>query len=187
MTFKVIKIKHPFVLCCLLRARKHNSYSSISSVQFNHSLSDSLGPHGLQHARLLCPSPTLRVCPNSCPLSQWSNPTISSSVIPFSSCPQSFPASGSFQMSQLFPSRDQSIGVSASVSVLPVNTQDWFPLGWIGSPRSPKILKSLLQHHSSKASVLQPSAFFIVQLSHPYMYFIDFKWAKIYSIFSWAF
>ena len=89
-----------------------------------------LRPHGLQHARLLCPSPTPRVYSNSCPLSQWCHPTISSSVIPFSSCPQSFPASGSLQMSQLFASGGQSIGVSSSTSALPMNIQDWFPLGW---------------------------------------------------------
>ena len=100
-----------------------------SSVQFSHSvLSDSLRPHGLQHARLPCPSPTSRAYWNSCPLSQWCHPTISSSVIHFS-CFQSFPASGSFPVSQLFASGGQSIGVSASASVLPMNTQDWFPLG----------------------------------------------------------
>ena len=98
---------------------------------FSHSVvSDSLRPHGLQHTRLPCPSPTPRACSNSCPWSQWYQPTISSSVIPFSSCPQSFPASGSFPMSQLFSSGSQSIGASASASVLPVNIQDWFPLGW---------------------------------------------------------
>ena len=101
-----------------------------SSVQFSCSVvSNSLWPHGLQHARLPCPSPTPRVYPNSCPLSRWCHPTISSSVIPFSSCLQSFPASGSFQMSQLFSSGGQSIGVSASTSVLPMNIQDWSPLG----------------------------------------------------------
>ena len=104
-----------------------------SSVQFSRSVvSDSLRLHGLQHARPPCPSPTPRVYPNSCPLSQWRHPTITSSVIPFSSCPQSFPASGSFQLSQLFATGGQSIGVSASTSVLPMNTQDWFPLGWTG-------------------------------------------------------
>ena len=94
-------------------------------------MSDSLQPHGLQHARPPCPSPTPGVYPNSCPLSQWCHPTISSSVVPFS-CPQSFPASGSFPMNQLFTSGGQSTGVSASTSVLPINTQDWFPLGWTG-------------------------------------------------------
>ena len=96
-----------------------------SSVQFSRSvMSDSLQLHELQHARPPCPSPTPGAYPNSCPLSWGWHPTISSSVVPFSSCPQSFPASGSFQMSQLFPSGGQSIGVSASTSVLPMNTQD---------------------------------------------------------------
>ena len=99
----------------------------ISSVQFSHSvMSDSLWPHEPQHARPPCPSPTPRVHWNPCPLSRWCHSTISSSVVTFSSCPQSFPASGSFQMSQLFTSGGQSIGVSASTSVLPMNIQDWF-------------------------------------------------------------
>ena len=93
-------------------------------------VSDSLWPHEPQHARPLCPSPTPRVYPNPCPLSQWCHPTISSSIIPFFSCPQSFPASGSFPMSLLFTSGGQSIGVSTSTSVFPMNTQDWSPLGW---------------------------------------------------------
>ena len=102
-------------------------------VQFSHSVvSDSLRLHELQHTRPPCPSPTPRVYSNSCPLNRWCHPTISSSVIPFSSCPQSFPASGSFPMSQLFASGGQSIGVSASTSVLLMNIQDWFPLGWTG-------------------------------------------------------
>ena len=102
------------------------------SVQFSCSVvSDSLWPHELQRTRPPCPSPTPRVYPK-CPLSQWCHLTISSSVIPFSSRPQSSPASGSFQMSQLFASGGQSIGVSASTSVLPMNIQDWFPLGWTG-------------------------------------------------------
>ena len=106
---------------------------SLSSVQFSRSVvSNSLGPHGLQHARLPCPSPTPRVDSNSCPLSRWSHPMISFSVIPFSFCLQSFPASGSFPMSQLFASGGQSIGVSISASVLPMNIQDWFRLGWTG-------------------------------------------------------
>ena len=95
-------------------------------------VSDSLRPPGLQHARPPCPSPAPRVYSNSCPLSQRCHPTISSSAIPFSSCFQSFPASESFQMSQLFTSGGQSIGVSASASVLPMNIQDWFPFGWTG-------------------------------------------------------
>ena len=103
------------------------------SVQFSHSvMSDSLQPHGPQHASPPCPSPTPGVYPNSCPLSQGWHPTILSSVIPFPSCPQSFPASGPFQMSQLFASGGQGFGASASASVFPMNIQDWFPLGWIG-------------------------------------------------------
>ena len=102
----------------------------VSSVQFSYSVvSDSLLPHESQHARTPCPSPTPRVYSNSCPSSWWWNPAISSSVIPFSSHPQSLPGSGSFPMSQFFASGGQSIGVSASASILPMNTQDWFPLG----------------------------------------------------------
>ena len=136
-------------------------------IQFSCSvMSDSLWPHGLQHTRLSCPSPTPGVYSNSCPLSQWCHPTISSTVVPFSSCLQSFPASGSFQMSQFLALCGQSIGVPASASVLPMNIQDWFPLRWTGwiSLQS-KRLSSLLQHHSSKASIFWHSAFFIVQLS----------------------
>ena len=104
-----------------------------TSVQFSRSvMSDSLRPHETQHARPPCPSPTPRVHPNPCPLSQWCHPTFSSSVVPFSSCLQSFPESGSFKMSQLFASGGWSIGVSASTSDLPMNTQDWSPLGWTG-------------------------------------------------------
>ena len=132
-----------------------------SSVQ---SLSPTLRPHESQHTRPPCPSPTPRVYPNSCPLSQWCHPTISSSVVPFSSCPQSFPASGSFQMSELFASGGQSIGVSASTSALPMNTQDWLILLAVQGT-----CKSLLQHHSWKWTILLCSASFIVQLSHPYM------------------
>ena len=107
--------------------------SYLLQSQFSHSVvSDSLRCHELQHTTPPCPSPTPRVHPNPRPLSQWCHPTISSSVVPFSSCPQSFPASGSFQMSQLFISGGQSIGVSASTSVLPMNTQDWSPLEWTG-------------------------------------------------------
>ena len=138
-------------------------------VQFSRSVvSDSLWPHGLQHARSPCPSPTPTVYPNSCPLSRWCHPTISSSVIPFSSCLQSSPASGSFQMSQFFASVSQSIGVSTSTSVLPMNTQDWSPLGWTGwiSLQYKRLSRVFC---SSKASILWCSASFIVQLSHPYM------------------
>ena len=104
-----------------------------SSVQFSHSVvSNSLQPHGLPCSRPPCPSPTTRVYSNSCPLSRWCHPTIASSVIPFSSYLQSFPASGTFPMSQLFLSGEQNIWVSASASVLPMNIQNWFPLGWTG-------------------------------------------------------
>ena len=103
------------------------------SVQFSRSIvSDSLQPHELQHARPPCPSPTPGVYPNPCPSSQWCHPAISSSVVPFSCCPQSFPALRSFPMSQFFTWGGQSIGVSGSTSVLPMNTQDWSPLGWTG-------------------------------------------------------
>ena len=107
--------------------------STLGSVQFSHSVvSDSLRPHELQHARPPCPSPTPGVHSNSCPSCQRFHPAISSSVVPFSSCPQSLQASGSFPMSQLFTWGGQSIGVSALASVLPINTQDWSPLGWTG-------------------------------------------------------
>ena len=145
--------------------------TAFSSVQFSHSVvSNSLQPHGLQHARPPCPSPTPGTYSNSCPSSWWCHPTISSSVIPFSSRLQSLPTSGSFQMSQCFTSGGHSIGVSTSASVLLMNIQDWFPLGLTGwiSLQS-KGLSSLLQQNNSKASILQHLAFFLVQLSHPYM------------------
>ena len=142
-----------------------------SVVQFSLSvMSDSLRPRESQHSKPPCSSPTPRVYPNSCPSSRWCHSAISFSVIPFSSCPQSLPASGSFPMSQFFTWGGQSIGVSALASFLPMNTQDWSPLGWTGwiSLQS-KGLSRVLQHHSSKASILQCSAFFTVQLSHPFM------------------
>ena len=109
------------------------NYYSVQSVQFSHSvMSNSLRPHGMQHIRLPCPSPTPGAYSNSFPSHQWCHPTISSSVIPFSSHLHSFPGSGSFQISQFFASGCQSSRVSASASVLPMNIQDWFPLGWIG-------------------------------------------------------
>ena len=134
-------------------------------------VSDSLQLHGLRHAKLPCPSPTPRTCSDSCPLSWWCHSTISSSVIPFFSWLQSFPASGSFPMSQFFASGGQSVGASASATVLPINIQDWFPLGltFFDPFAVQGTLKSLLQHHSSKASVLWCSAFFMVQPSHSYM------------------
>ena len=113
--------------------RDWNTPAVFSSVQFSHSVvSDSLWPHELQHTRPPCPSPAPGVHSNSCPSSWWCHPAISSSVVPLSSCPQSLPASGSFQKSQLFAWGGQSTGVSASASVLPMNTQDWSPLGWTG-------------------------------------------------------
>ena len=135
----------------------------------NSAVSDFLQPHVLQHARLPCYSPSPGACSNSCPLSWWCHPIFSSSVVPFSSCLLSFPAWGSFPMSQLFPSGGQSTGASALASVLPMNTQDWFPLGWLDLLAVQGTLKSLLQHHGSKASILRCSAFFTVQLSHSYM------------------
>ena len=134
-------------------------------------MSNSSQLHGLQHTRPPCWSPTPRVHANSCPLSQWCHPTISSSVVPFSSRLQSFLASGSIPMSQFFTSGSQSIGVSTSTSVLTMDIQDWFPLGWTSLDllAVQETLKSLIPHHSSKASSLQCSAFLIVQLSHPYM------------------
>ena len=121
------KVRNPESMCLPF----YPHIPSISSVRCS-VVSDSLRPHGLQHTRLPCPSPTPETYSNSCPLSQWCHPTISSSVVPFSSYLQSFPATRSFQMSQLFTSGGQSIGVSASASVLPMNIQDWFPLGWTG-------------------------------------------------------
>ena len=135
-------------------------------------MSDSLWPHESQHARPPCPSPTPRVYPNSCPLSRWCHPTISSSVVPFSSCLQPFSASKSFQMSQLFASDGQSIGVSASTSILSMNIQDWFPLGWTGWILAVQgTLKSLLQHHSSKASILWRSA--LLSNSHIHLWLLE--------------
>ena len=130
-------------------------------------MSNSLWPHEPQHARPPCPSPTPGVYSDSCPLSRWCHPAISSSVVPFSSCPQSFPASGSFQISQLFASGGQSIGFSFNIS--PSSEHPGLsPLGdWLDLLVVQGTLKSLLQHHSSKASILQCSAFFIIQLSHP--------------------
>ena len=142
-----------------------------TSGQFSCSvMSDSLQPHGLQHARLPCPSPTPEACSNSCPSCRCCHLAISSSVIAYSSHLPSFPASEFFPMSQLFTSGGQSIGASASASVFSMNIQGWFPLGLTGliSLKS-KRLKSRPQHHSSKASILWCSAFFMVQLSYPYM------------------
>ena len=141
------------------------------SVQFSRSvMSNSLRPHELQPAGLPCPSPTPRVYSNSCPSSRWCHPAISSSVAPFSSCPQSLPASKSFPMSQLFAWGGQSIEVSDSIS--PSNEHPGlisFTMDWLDLTAVQGTFKSLLQHHSSKASILWHSAFFTVKLSHPYM------------------
>ena len=144
----------------------HGFIRAISSVQFSHSVVPNFfWPHGLQYAGLPCPSPTPRAYSDSCPPSQGCLPTISSSVIPFCSL-QSFPASGSFPMSQFFASDGQSIGVSTSASVLPMNIQVWFPLGWTGwiSLQS-KGLSRVFFNTTVEASILQCSAFFIVQLT----------------------
>ena len=124
-------------------------------------MSDCLWPHGLQHTRLPCPSPSPRVCLNSCPSSQWCHPTTSSSIIPFSSCPESFPASGSFPMSQLFASGGQSIGASALWSVLPMNIQNRFPLGLTGL--TSRLSKGLSRVFSS--TTVQKPQFFLTQPS----------------------
>ena len=148
--------------------------SYTQSVQFSHSvMSNSLQPHGLQHARPPCPSPTPQSLPK--PMSIESVMPSNNHLIlchPLLLLPSIFPASGSFQMSQLFASGGQSIGASASASVLPMNTQDWFPLGWTGwMSLQSKGLSRVFSNttHSSEASILQRSAFFIVQLSHPFM------------------
>ena len=139
-------------------------FNGTKVVQLSHSVvSNFLRPHELQHARLPCPSPTPRVYSNSCPSSQWCHPTISSSVVPFSSCLHSFPALRSFPMSQFFTSHGQIIGASASASVLPMNTQDWSPLGWTGwiSLQS----KGLSRVFSN--TTVQKHQFFGTQLSSP--------------------
>ena len=131
-------------------------------LRFSRSVvSSSLRPHGLQHTRPPCPSPTPEACSNSCPLSWWCHPTISSSVVPFSSCLPPFPASGSFPVSQFFTSGGQNTGISASASVLPMNIQDWFPLGWTGwiSLQS-KGLSRVLSN-----TTVQKHQFFSIQLS----------------------
>ena len=151
------------------------SLSSFSSVQ-SLSRADSLWPHGLQHVRLPCPSPTPRPCSTSCPLSQWCHPTILSSVTLLLRVSAIFPSIMVFfnesvlPMSQFFASGGQSIATSVSASILPMSIHDWFPLGMTGLiSLQLKGLKSLLQHHSSKESILWCSVFFIVQFSHPYM------------------
>ena len=137
-------------------------HTTFSSIHFSRSVvSNSLWPHGQQHTRPPCPSPTPGLYPNSCPSSQWCHPTISSSVVPFSSCLQSLPASGSFQMSQFFKTGGQSTGASASASVLPMNTQDWSPLGQTGwiSLQSKRLLRVFSN------TTVQKHRFFSAQLS----------------------
>ena len=166
-------------VCCSLKKKKkkkrlwtsslkHSLFSAISTSQFSCSvMSDSLQPHGLQHARPPCPSPTPRVYSNSCASTQWCHPTISTSVIPFSSSRQSFPESGSFLMSHFFTSGGQSIGASASTSVLPMNIRlISFKMEWLDLLAVQGTLKSILQHHNSKASIFLCSTLFVVQLSH---------------------
>ena len=147
----------------------------MKDLLFSHSLvSGSLQPHGLQHARLPCPSPSPRICSSSCPLSQWCHPTISSSVIPLCSCLHSFPASESFLMSRLFASGGQSIGASASASVPLVNIQDWFPLGLTGLiSLQPKGLSSVFSNITA-----QKHQFFSIQPSlwsnsHTYTWLLE--------------
>ena len=166
LLMKVKEVSEKAGLHLNIQKTKIMASGPISSVQFSRSVvSDSLWPHELQHARPPCPSPTPRVYPNSCPLNRWCHPAISSSVVPFSSCPQSLPASESFPMSQLFAWGGQSTGVSTSASLLPKNTQDWSPLEWTGwiSLQSKGLSRVFC------CSILQHSAFFTVQLSHQYM------------------
>ena len=154
---------HLWPLSCTGRSELAESgFKPLSSVQFSGSVvSNSLRPHGLQHTRLSCPTPTPRTYLNSYPSSSWCHPMISSSVFPFSSCLQSFPASGSFPMSQFFTSGSQSIGVSASASVLPMNTQDWSPLGWTDWIS----LQSKGLSRSFSNTTIQKHQFFSAQLS----------------------
>ena len=162
-------------LCRVKKLKKKKKKKSCNRVWFSlvQLLSSvrALPLHEPEHARPPCPSPTPRVHPNSCPLSRWCHPIISSSVIPFSSCLQSFPASGSFPMSQLFTSGGKSIGASASTSVIPMNTQDWSLLGWTGSISlqskglSRVFSNTTVQKHQFFGTQLS----FIVQFSHPYM------------------
>ena len=132
LSFRVFLILKLYLFPILLLLT-YGKFPHLSSVQFSHAvMSDSLRPHGLQHSKLPCPPVSPEICSNSCPLSQWCHPTNSSSLAPFSSCPQSFPASRSFPMSWLFTSGGQSIGASDSASVLPMNVHGWFPLGLTG-------------------------------------------------------
>ena len=157
----VLMVKRSQVKQVVRHSRTHSILSFSSVLVSNLVVPDFLWPHWLQHTRLACPSPTPKVCSNSCPSSRWCHPAISSSVFPFSSFLQSFPALGSFPRSQFFASGGQSIGASALVSVLPMNIQDWFPLGWTG-------LISLQSKGLSKFfsnTTLQKHQFFCTQLS----------------------
>ena len=166
LTFRLSALPSPYCRFCFQGNPKVFSQFSCSVV-FN-----SLQPHGLQHSRLPCPAPTPRIYSNSCPSSRWCHPAISSSVVPFASCLQSVPASGLFPKSQFFTSSGQSIGTLALASISPSSEYSGlisFRMDWLDLPAVQGTLKSLLQHHSLKASILQCSAFFMVQLSHPYM------------------
>jgi len=163
-------------------------YCYIKSVQFSRSVvSDSLQPHESQHARPPCPSPTPGVHSNSCPSSRWCHPAISSSVVPFSSCLQSLPASESFPMSQFFAWGGQSTGVSVLASFLPKKSQGWSPSEWTGwiSLQSKGLSRVFSNTTVQKASILQCSAFFTVQLSHPYM--TTGKTIVTHNSLSWSF
>ena len=159
---KASKSRGKSKIVCIWRWYDITYRKPFNSVQFSHSVEyDSLQLHKSQHARPPCPSPTPRVYPNSCPSSPWCHPAISSSVVPFSSCPQSLPASGSFPMSQLFAWGGQSTGVSASASALPMNTQDWSPLGWTGwTSLQPKGLSKVFSN-----TIVKKHQFFGAQLS----------------------
>ena len=164
--FYTFREHHHYLICSPAHRKnileKYNTEMYRRSVQFSHSvISVSLRPHESKHARPPCLSPTPAVYSNSCPSSWWCHPPISSSVVPFSSCPQSLPASGSSPMSQLFASGGQSTGVSASTSVLPMNTQDWSPLGWTGWISLPS--KGLSRVFSN--TTVQKHQFFSAQLS----------------------
>ena len=160
-------------------------YFALSSCCFSvNKLCRTLQPQGLQHVRCPCPPLPPEVCSNSCPLSWWSYPTLSSSAAPFSFCLLSFPASGSFPIDWLFASNGQHTGASSSASVCPMNIQGWFPLGLIHliCLLSKGSLKSLLQHHSLKTSILRRSAFFVTQLPHLYMTI-----GKVIALTIWTF
>ena len=164
LIYLFIYLCHPWFLSSVSYSFLHTDFFA-PSVQFSAIQSLSrvwlFAPHGLQHARLPCPSLILGACSNSCPLSRWCHPTISSSVVLFSSCLKSFPASGSFQMSQLFASDAQVLGVSASASVLPMNIQDSFPLGWTGWVS----LQSKGLSRAFSNTTVQKHQFFSTQLS----------------------